>query len=116
MLHPLPRRRSLLALLVLGLLLAPAVWPHGAAAQTGGPGNPTLIGPADGATGQYNPVVLRWNSAVNAVAYDVAYLDSTVSSTYSYSGSLTGTSYTLPTMPDGHLIYWEVFACDYTAC
>jgi hypothetical protein len=113
--HP-PRRLGLLCALVLALLLGRVVWPGSAAAQTGGPGNPTLIGPADGTTGQFNPVVLRWNSAVNTVAYDVAYLDSTVSSTYRYSGSITGTAYTLPTMPDGHLIYWQVFACDYSTC
>lgn len=116
MLHCTPRRLGLLCALVLALLLGHAVWPCPVAAQTGGPGNPTLIGPLDGATGQYNPVVLRWNASANTVAYDVAYLDSTISTTYSYSGSITATSYTLPSMPDGHLIYWEVFACDYSTC
>ncbi len=116
MLHPLPRRLGLLAVLLVCVMPITVVLHGRAAAQTGGPGNPTLIGPLDGATGQFNPVVLRWNTAVNTLSYDVAYLDSTVSSTYSYSGSLTTTSYTLPTMPNGHLIYWEVFACDASSC
>ncbi|HLZ70361.1 MAG TPA: hypothetical protein VKV26_10690 [Dehalococcoidia bacterium] len=114
--YRLPRRVALFGALLLGLLLTPAfLRPAPAAAQTG-PGNPTLIGPLDGATGQFNPVVLRWNTAPNTLSYDVAYLDSTVSSTYNYSGALTTTSFTLPTMPDGHLIYWEVFACDASSC
>jgi len=116
MLHHLSRRLRLLGALLLCLISVSLVLHGKAAAQTGGPGNPTLIGPLNGATGQFNPVVLRWNTAVNTLSYDVAYLDSTVSNTYSYSGSLSGTSFTLPNMPDGHLIYWEVFACDASSC
>jgi hypothetical protein len=81
-----------------------AVWSF--STSGGAPSAPTLLSPANGATGQATSTSLGWSSAAGATSYDV-YLGT--SNPPSYVTNTAGTSYS-PALSAGVTYYWKIMA------
>lgn len=68
-----------------------------------------LLSPSNGATGQSTSGTLRWQSSVDASAYDV-YLDQNNTPTTLISSDQTDTTYNYSTLTAGATYYWKVIA------
>jgi hypothetical protein len=75
--------------------------------STGGPAPPTLVSPANGATGVSLTPALTWNASAGATSYDV-YLGT--SPTPPLVTNVTMTSYTSATLAAGTTYYWQIVA------
>ncbi len=68
---------------------------------------PVLVKPANAATRVSSPTALSWNAVAGATSYDV-YFGTT--STPSFAGTVTGTSYPAGFLAPGTTYYWTVIA------
>ena len=79
----------------------------------GVPGAPTLVAPADGATGVSAEPTLSWNAVASASGYLVEVATDAAFATVVYSANETGTSHTIPTasaLAFNTQHYWRVTA------
>lgn len=78
---------------------------------TAAPGAPTLVAPANGATGVSTNPVFSWNPIAGATGYIVEASTSSDFSTLLFSQAVSGTSLNSPVgMPAGGQVFWRVRA------
>ncbi len=79
------------------------------AAGGGTPAAPTLVSPANTATGVAQPVTLDWNDVTNAASYEVQVDNSsTISSPFVANPTVTTSQVTLGTLTAGQRVWWRV--------
>ncbi len=71
------------------------------------PSAPTLVGPANAATGVSRTQALSWNAASNATSYNVYF---GTSSSPALATNTTATSYSPGTLAAGTVYYWQIVA------
>ena len=80
-------------------------------ASSSTPGTPTLVSPADGATGIVQPITLDWNNVTNAASYEVQVDNSsTISAPFVANPIVTVSQATLPAGLPAQQLWWRVRA------